>query len=264
MRSLFRRFMPRPPSSVSAETSQRPLSITHEPAPPCVYVVGDVHGCLPQLKALEKMIEADAGSDYDAALIVYVGDLVDRGPDSASVLDRVSFRHATGPRRIALFGNHEQMMLKFLKDPNSKSSWLAFGGIETLASYGIHSDPERGWEMSPKNWRYQIDANIPAAHLEFLAQMPCSVQVGRYFVSHSGIDARKPLAEQTMRDLLWSDPFTENPAEDITVIHGHTVVPQVEINPQRINVDTGAYATGRLSAVCLAPDKPPRVLTTSE
>lgn len=225
-----------------------------------VYVVGDVHGCAPQLKTLESAIKHDAGTEYDTATIVFVGDVVDRGPDSASVLDKLSFQTRTGPRRITLFGNHEQMMLRFLKDPSGKSAWLDFGGLETLASYGIHADPQRGWNRSPRSWRYLLDAHIPAAHIEFLSNLPCCAQFGRYFISHSGIDVKKPLADQTLHDLLWSRPIQAPPLDDVTLIHGHTVVPEVTITPTTINVDTGAYATGKLSAVCLAPGQVPRVL----
>ena len=171
----------------------------HEPAlTGRVYVIGDVHGCATKLAALEQAIKVDCGLDYDNATLVYVGDVVDRGPDSATVLDRLSFPTRAGPRRITLFGNHEQMMLKFLKDPSGKSSWLDFGGVETLSSYGIHADPQRGWNLPARSWRYTLDANIPAAHTEFLSTLPCCAQFGRYFISHSGIDVKKPLADHLL------------------------------------------------------------------
>lgn len=228
-----------------------------------VYVIGDVHGTFDLVKKLEKAIAKDAGSNFEHTTLVYVGDLVDRGPDSASVLDHLSFKTRTGPKRICLYGNHEQMMLGFLAKPQGRSRWLAHGGVETLASYGIHADPHKGWDYSAKTWRYLLDAHIPSAHLEFLHALPRAARFGPYFISHSGLDPAKPLAEQSLQDLLWSRPFQGPAPEDVCAIHGHTVVDQPELSPHRINVDTGAYATGVLSAVCLAPNHEPRVLQTT-
>lgn len=240
--------------------SQSHPPIIESQMPPVVYAIGDVHGCMGLLNKLEALIKQDAGDQYAAAVILYLGDVIDRGPDSASVLDKLSFPHRAGPKRITLFGNHEEMMLHFLENPSAKSNWLVHGGAETLGSYGIHADVKRGWNFSAKHWTYLLAANMPDAHIDFMLNMPRSYQFGPYFASHAGINPACSLADQTLRDLLWSRPNDKPFKEDVTLVHGHTPVDTPHISDRRINVDTGAYATGTLSAVCLAPDQAPRVL----
>ncbi len=228
--------------------------------PPLVYAIGDVHGCLALMTEIEAKIQEDAGDGYDSAVLLFLGDLVDRGPDSASVLDRLSFANCTGPTRVALFGNHEEMMLQFLENPTAKSSWLVHGGAETLASYGIYPDIKRGWDFSAKQWKFLLAANVPEAHIDFMLKMPRSYQFGPYFASHAGINPDFSLADQTLRDLIWSRPSDKPHEQEVTLVHGHTPVETPIICEQRINVDTGAFATGTLSAVCLAAGQAPRIL----
>ncbi len=236
------------------------LPLSGVPLPLRLYVVGDVHGCADQLGKMEQLIMSDAGGEYGAATIVYVGDIVDRGPDTAGVVNRLSAPAAYGPHRLVLLGNHEQMMLKFVTQPHAAARWLDFGGAETLASYGIYRDPRLGWDYSANKWRALLNANIPRHHIDFLRSLPRSVQFGRYFISHAGVDPSKPLSEQSLYDLLWTPSTSGCRVAGVTLVHGHTVVNQPEISPDRIKLDTGAYATGRLTAVCLAPDQAPRIL----
>lgn len=233
--------------------------------PAATYAVGDVHGCLSLYRLLEDRLVRD-GRDLDGEkLIVLLGDVIDRGPDSAGVIDHLTSAPPDGFRRICLLGNHEDTMLRFLGDPSKHRGWLEFGGRETLASYGVRPHPVRGWDLKPREMRFLMQAHIPAEHIRFLQAMPLYLSVGDYFLVHAGIDPRKPLDRQARDDLLWIRP---GPATDTSyvgkkVVHGHT---PVEIAGQigwRVQIDTGAVFTGRLSAAKLTPGAPPSFLTVS-
>ncbi len=236
-----------------------PQQLHLHPQPPLAYVVGDIHGQLDLYRKLEARIAAEAAGT--PALVVLVGDLIDRGPNSAGVLDFVMARAPQGLQRQVIMGNHEEMFLRYLDAPRAEARWLDYGGRETLASYGIYGDPARGFDLPDKRLRQMFEASIPAEHIAWLRALPGALNLGeRYFISHSGIDPTKPLAAQDARDLMWSRGFTAPPPEGVTVIHGHTPVDTVDLRGPYIDVDTGAYATGRLSAVRLAPHAPPELV----
>ncbi|SDW15154.1 metallophosphoesterase [Roseicitreum antarcticum] len=231
--------------------------LEHGPLTGPVYVVGDVHGCHALYRRLEAQILRDANTLTGSPGIVLLGDVVDRGPETADMLDLLTDRPPTGATRLCLRGNHEDMMLNFLNNPTMTSSWLDFGGFETLMSYGLALDMETA--PSPRRLQQMLQAHIPQAHRDFLEHLPYGMQVGPYALVHAAIDVAAPLDRQPRQTVLWGDPVDAGP-HDVTVIHGHTIVPQPIIEEGRIALDTGAYDTGVLTAVRLHPDMPPKIL----
>lgn len=217
-----------------------------------LYVVGDLHG---RADLLERMIEEIACDLAEApisdALTVTIGDYVDRGPNSRLVIDRLA--HNPFPTGfIALKGNHEALLETFLQDPSVAEHWRHLGGIETLHSYGI--DP--GLLMRGRNFAAAAQAlrtALSGTHSEFLASLPTSLTVGDYFLCHAGVRPGIPLARQREYDLLWIRDEFLNSTLDFgkIVVHGHTPVEQPDLRPNRINVDTGAFITGRLTCAVL-------------
>lgn len=235
--------------------------------PEAVYAVGDVHGCRTLYRELEARISADAAGLglSGPALVVLLGDVIDRGPDSAGMVDDLLSDPPDGMQRLVLRGNHEEMMLRFLSDPEGARRWLDFGGIDTLASYGAHLDPEAGQAVSASRLRTMAQAAVPSEHAAFLQSLPYGLAVGPYFLCHAGIDPARALRDQDPRDLVWGPPervddAPPDPARPV-IVHGHVIVPRVQITARRINVDTGAYQGGALSAVRLCPGKEPFLLS---
>ncbi|WP_075290732.1 metallophosphoesterase family protein [Pararhizobium arenae] len=229
--------------------------------PDHLYAIGDVHGCEDLLASLEAKIVADALARSGSKWIVMLGDYVDRGPKSASVLDRLTFRPPEGFQRFCLAGNHEEVMLDFLNNPSSDHRWLDFGGLETLYSYGIHKLP--GSRQAIRN---VLLSHIPQEHISFLETLPSLISVPGLCLVHAGIRENVSLEEQVDSDLLWLRPRpTEgnSASRNFTVVHGHTPVPDVEMIQGRINVDTGAYLSAKLSAVRLSKGEAPQVIQCS-
>lgn len=215
------------------------------------YAIGDIHGRMDLLTDLLKRIAAD-----DAALatvphkgLVFLGDFVDRGPDSAGVVDLVSSDPLPGFTTIALMGNHERLMLDFMADPEHAELWLINGGDTTLKSYGI-----KQWRgKSAELLREALLSAMPDQHREFLANLPLSHVQDPYIFVHAGVRPGVPIAEQKPDDLIWiREPFLRHPqpAEWI-VVHGHTPAVEPDDQPHRIGIDTLAYRTGKLTAVRL-------------
>lgn len=233
------------------------MTIAAERGP--VYAIGDIHGCLGALCALEARIRADIHQTRAVKpLIVYLGDYVDRGPDSKGVLDHISRReHADGIERISLCGNHEDAFLRFLKNPAENSAWLDFGGEATLRSYGLHAFTHlrRPHEMQGLS-NILLEA-VPASHIRFLEDLPIMATHGDRVFVHAGIQPGIPLSDQVDGDLMWiREPFlAQGPGLPVTVIHGHTASTEPVFGSGRICVDTGCYATGRLTAVKLTEDR---------
>lgn len=219
-----------------------------EGPPPAIYAVGDIHGCYDQLIAAEARIRQDAARrSGGAALVVYLGDYIDRGPQSAAVLDHLSKSHDDGLARIALCGNHDDTFLNFLQDPSGSMYWLGpnFGGAVTLQSYGIIPEDVL-WEDAAGLVRA-----VPQAHVSFLAALPVFLQVGNYLFVHAGIRPAIALDDQQDEDLIWiREPFlTEGPGLPLIVVHGHTPSAEPDLAPGRIGIDTGCFATGRLTVL---------------
>jgi serine/threonine protein phosphatase 1 len=222
------------------------------------YGVGDIHGMRRLLDDLLARIEADAGDD--PAVVVFLGDLVNRGPESRQVLERlIEGPHRRGDRWITLRGNHDQLMLDALSGRNEAAfrRWMQKGGLETLASYGVSRK-----EASISRARRAI----PSSHLAFLDGLPFSFRAGEHFFVHAGIDPRRPLDRQSEEAMMnIREPFLRDSHRlPFTVVHGHVPSPAGPvIAPRRIGVDTGAYASGVLTAVALREGRPPRFIGTT-
>jgi serine/threonine protein phosphatase 1 len=228
-----------------------------------VYCVGDVHGCLSLYKELEAQIVRDCASLDGVATIVLLGDVIDRGLTSAGVIDHLLSAPPAGLQRLSLRGNHEAMMLAYLEAPLSNSTWLEFGGRETLVSYGIYTEPTSLQRMSERKLRQLLAASIPQEHIEFLRNTLPGLQVGPYLLAHAGAEAQAPLSAQSWNALLWGNAGQIAP-DLLTLVHGHFIMEQVTNTENAFAIDTGAYATGRLTALRLTVDAPPAYFTTTQ
>jgi serine/threonine protein phosphatase 1 len=230
-----------------------------------VYVIGDVHGCVVQLKGLKALIAADNAKRSSASVtLVYVGDYIDRGPDSKGVLDEVQLPVSGIGATVCLKGNHEAMLQQFLRDPVRSRDWLHNGALETLASFGVDGEmAERGTELVAT--RDALTAALTADRLEWLLNLPLHLQIGDYFFCHAGVRPGIALAAQSKNDLLWiREPFL-NSGKDFgaMIIHGHTPGNEPEVRTNRINVDTACFATGRLTAAVIDGDAAVTFLNTA-
>lgn len=220
-----------------------------------VYAVGDIHGRFDLLLDAERRIEADIG-DKPHALVIYLGDYIDRGRQSAEVLGHLATPQAARFTRLCLRGNHDDLFLRFLDAPLSEEGWLDFGGKETLLSYKL--DPR----ILRESWgdrllvQDMLRRHVPESHREFLRELPYCARWKSYFFVHAGIQPGLPLHKQIAEDLLWiREPFlSKGPELPVTVVHGHTPGEDISRGPGRIGIDTGAYATGRLTVLKITSD----------
>jgi serine/threonine protein phosphatase 1 len=217
------------------------------------YVVGDIHGRLDLLDQLLGEIERDrAQRPVGKTLLVCLGDLIDRGPRSAQVIERLRTYRAAGLRSVFLLGNHEEVLLRILEgDASLIPSWLRFGGAQCLESYG--ADRRRIASESEEQALALIRQAIPDAHRQFLAGFVDTCRFGDYLFVHAGIRPGVALDQQLQSDLRWiRDPFLLDETDHgCVVVHGHTITEQVEERANRIGIDTGAYRTGVLTALVL-------------
>jgi serine/threonine protein phosphatase 1 len=216
-----------------------------------VYAVGDVHGCLDELLALEQAILRDAQDTPGEKLILMLGDYVDRGPASAQVLDHLAAPPPPGFARICLTGNHDMIMLDYLEGRIGLAGWLGMGAEPTLLSYGI--DHRRLYEIYGSGRRIDevIRAAIPAAHAAFLRSLPVMVETAGFLFVHAGIRPELPLERQSDRDLVFirEDFYRSAHLLSRYVVHGHTPVDEARREGLRVNIDTGAFFSGRLTAL---------------
>lgn len=244
---------------MSQNSRHEPAHVHALPEGP-LYAIGDIHGHALHLANLEDAILADAHAHGEThARIVTLGDYVDRGPDSAGVLDRLLAPPPEGIERFCLKGNHEAMFEDFLDAPDPRAPWLQMGGTQTLASYGLYLDRLAG---AAHHFRSSVHAMIPDEHRTFLHDLPLAASTSTHFLCHAGVDPSQPLDAQTAKSLLWiRTPFLEHqtPLSRI-IVHGHTPVSAPDLRGWRINVDTGAYAGGPLSAVRLDGSTPPQIV----
>jgi serine/threonine protein phosphatase 1 len=215
------------------------------------YAVGDIHGRLDLLDALLRRVEEDiAARPPRKTYIVFLGDLVDRGPDSAGVVERLRTWRPRHGKPVFLGGNHEEVLLRILGgDASILPDWLKFGGAECARSYGIDVDALR--RMEDDEAIAAIRAGVPRAHREFLEHFADTFAFGDYLFVHAGIRPGLAIEDQDPRDLRWiRDPFLSDAKEHgFIVVHGHTIVPEVDERPNRIAIDTGAYHSGVLTAL---------------
>jgi serine/threonine protein phosphatase 1 len=220
------------------------------------YAVGDVHGRLDLLESLLELIEQDvARRPARRNLLVMLGDLIDRGPDSRGVVERMrTYRHqAIKPYFLA--GNHEEVLLRLLRGERGiLENWLRYGGAECLISYG--GDPAQLDLDNEEEALLAVARLIPPEHGRFLAGFADTLSFGDYLFVHAGIRPGVDLAMQSQTDLRWiRSPFLENESDHgVVVVHGHTINPTVEERRNRIGIDTGAYHTGVLTALALEGD----------
>ena len=217
------------------------------------YVVGDIHGRLDLLEGLLTHIERDiADRPPRKTLLVFLGDLIDRGPSSAQVIDRLRSYKANEVRTVFLLGNHEEVLLRILDgDASLIPSWLRFGGAECLRSYG--ADPRRIAAQDDAGAISVVRAVIPQEHEQFLRSFVDTCRFGDYLFVHAGIRPGVSIDQQLQSDLRWiREPFLFDKTDHgCVVVHGHTISPDVEERPNRIGIDTGAYRTGILTALAL-------------
>jgi serine/threonine protein phosphatase 1 len=216
-----------------------------------VYAIGDVHGCLDELLALERVIVRDAEEVAGRKLIVMLGDYVDRGPASAQVLDHLAAPPPPGFERICLTGNHEMVMLDYLDGRIGRAGWLAMGGEQTLLSYGIDHERLHAVYRSGRRMDEIIRAAIPAAHVAFLRSLPILMEMPGFLFVHAGIRPGLPLERQSDRDLVFIREDFYKAAHLLSryVVHGHTPVEEARREGMRVDIDTGAFFTGRLTAL---------------
>jgi len=220
-------------------------------APDRIYAIGDIHGRLDLLERVIAAIHRDVADNGPAALTVTVGDYIDRGAQSCGVLDRLIGNPFPTPY-VALRGNHESMLEAFLADPKSGPFWVRQGGLETMDSYGVTLGRLAGGPDFA-DAAQRLRAALPAAHSDFIHSLKTSFVRGRYFFCHAGVRPGVPLDRQDEEDLLWiRDEFLRGGTDfGKIVVHGHTPVAEPEVLPNRIGIDTGAFATGRLTCAVL-------------
>lgn len=217
------------------------------------YAVGDVHGRLDLLDRMLDRIEDDARSrPRRKTWIVFLGDLVDRGPDSAGVVERLRTYRPTFAKTVFLMGNHEEALLRVLGgEDHLLGDWLKFGGAQCATSYGV--DPNRLARTAGRRAVDLLKANVPDAHVDFLSSFVDTVSFGDYLFVHAGIRPGVLLADQEHSDLRWiRQPFLDDCSDHgMMVVHGHTIAPNVDVRSNRIGIDTGAYRTGKLTALAI-------------
>jgi serine/threonine protein phosphatase 1 len=217
-----------------------------------IYAIGDIHGRLDLLDKLLSMIAEDIDQHPTVRPVyVFLGDYLDRGPASRQTIDRL-IEHNAEHESIFLKGNHEAAALGGLSDRSLFDQWLRMGGRETLASYGVAT----GVLANGKNLaeaQLAFHQSLPQTHLRFFSSMMPSFVCGDYLFVHAGVRPGIDLKEQNNTDLLWiRDEFLSSTLDfGKIVVHGHTPTAEIEVFPNRINIDTGAYATGRLTCLII-------------
>lgn len=229
-------------------------AITHAvPDGQRVYAIGDIHGRLDLLDSLLAQIEADnAGRPRAAVTIVLLGDLVDRGPDSAGVVERLRDLASGETEFRFLLGNHEEVFLAAIDgDEKALRLFCRIGGRETALSYGISPDAYERADYA--ELAELLRRHVPQPHRDFLAAFENMVVIGDYAFVHAGVDPAVPLDQQRASDLRWiRRSFLDHGAAlDRMIVHGHTISDEVDFAPHRIGIDTGAFTTGRLTAIGL-------------
>ena len=230
---------------------REPARTVAVPAGERVYAVGDIHGRLDLFEQLIAAIDADDAARGPAkTTVILLGDLVDRGPDSAGVIEAA---REWGRRRAVrvLAGNHEEMFLDSFERLETLRHFLRYGGKETLLSYPIDAAVYR--DLSLEELQQRMRSAVPREHREFLMNAEDWIRIGDYLFVHAGIRPGVPLAEQRLSDMRWiRDRFIEHEGDHgFVVVHGHTITDEVEEMPNRIGIDTGAFMSGRLTALGL-------------
>ncbi len=219
-----------------------------------VYAIGDVHGRLGPLARLTEAVRRDAARPPGGRrVLVLLGDYVDRGLESRQVIDFLLSGALDGFETVFLKGNHEAWLLAFLDDASAGRPWLAAGGQASLVSYGVRTPPGPLGRRRLEALRGAFAAALPDAHRAFLGALATRHVEGGYAFAHAGIRPGVPLEAQREEDLLWgADGFAEDEGDHgKVVVHGHSAAAEPVVRRNRIGIDTGAYATGRLTCLVL-------------
>lgn len=235
---------------------QRKLEVAPRavPAGTRVYAIGDIHGSLMPLRLLRDAIRDHAAAHpIERKCLIYLGDYIDRGPDSRAVIDLLVNNPLPGFEEVFLKGNHEDGILRFLADGSNATFWIAYGGIATMFSYGVKPPDPATDEAEVLRARKELAQRLPPAHLDFLAQLEPYRIEGDYLFVHAGIRPGVAIDDQREEDLLWiRDEFLHSQQEfGKCVVHGHSITRQPDFQPNRIGIDTGAFASGTLTCLVL-------------
>jgi serine/threonine protein phosphatase 1 len=219
-----------------------------------VWAIGDIHGRLDLLDPLLNYIVAESRKCHDQIAIVFLGDYIDRGPDSKTVIERIwSLKRDSDFEVHLIRGNHEDSMQTFLDDPRVGVGWCKFGGKETLRSFGLdtplHSHRKEAW----RSLSLDLEHSVTEVHRSFFRSLESFIIIGGYFFTHAGARPGVDLDKQTAHDLMWirdhflsdTEPFA------LVIVHGHSPADYIHSDARRIGIDTGAYKSGVLSAVRL-------------
>jgi serine/threonine protein phosphatase 1 len=221
-----------------------------------IYAIGDIHGRLDLLTDLLAQVAADAGrhpADQRRQL-VFLGDYIDRGTESRGVIDALLRPGWPDFPRIFLMGNHEEAMLEFLDEQTDGVAWLTYGGLETLLSYGVAIKRLPTSVDSAAELREALRAAVPRRHVDFLRSCALSHAEGDYVFVHAGVRPGRALEQQDRHDLLWiRDEFlrSNGALPGKVVVHGHTICDAPQDLGHRIDIDTGAFVSGRLTCLVL-------------
>ena len=222
------------------------------PAELRIYAIGDIHGCLDLLNELLARISSDiALRPTVRPLYVFLGDYIDRGSASCETIDRL-IEHGKTHESVFLKGNHELIAIKCLSDRGLFDQWLRLGGLETLVSYGVPAETlANGKQIAELQSAFH--GALPQAHFRFFRDLKNSFECGDFFFAHAGVKPNVELSRQKENDLLWirGEFLTSKDDFGKIIVHGHTPTREIEVGPNRINIDTGAFATGRLSCLVL-------------
>jgi serine/threonine protein phosphatase 1 len=237
-------------------TSVAPTQRARVPKGRRVYAVGDIHGCADLLADLLGRIDDDIRLRPISKIVqVFLGDYIDRGPDSRQVIDLLIARQRECDA-VFLKGNHEDFAIRFLNDPTVLTHWKNVGGLNTVASYGVTTANYRD-AHSQRAIAVALRVSMSPDHIKFLSGLTLSFTCGDFFFAHAGVRPGIALEKQNPDDLLWirDDFLLHEDSFGKIVVHGHTPSHEPVIRHNRINIDTGAYATGRLTCLVLEDDK---------
>jgi serine/threonine protein phosphatase 1 len=228
-----------------------------------IYAIGDIHGRLDLLDGLLARIESDIADRPTARpVFVFLGDYIDRGPSSRETIDRL-IAHGAAHETVFLRGNHELLAIKCLSDRGLFDQWLRLGGLETLVSYGVLGEPTVSGRQIVE-LQSAFHHALPQTHFRFFRDLQNSYECGDFFFVHAGVKPKVELSHQKESDLLWIRGEFLSSTYDFgkIIVHGHTPAREIEVRPNRINIDTGAFATGRLTCLVLE-DQSLSVIDTS-
>lgn len=222
-----------------------------------IYAVGDIHGRLDLLnRLLATIADDDRNRDGAETEIIFLGDLIDRGPESRGVVDRLLALSRSGQRLRFLIGNHEEVLLRAIGgDARALRFLVRIGGRETLFSYGI--DEEEYRRLDYDELAALVKERVPREHAEFMASFEKWIEIGDYLFVHAGLRPGVALADQSTSDLCWirDDFLSHRDSFGKMVVHGHSITEEIDERPNRIGIDTGAFASGRLTAIGLERDQ---------